>query len=132
MNEIKLFCPATIANVSCGFDVLGLCLDSTGDEMTIRKIPEKGVRISKIIGQDLPLEAEKNVAGVAVLALLKEVETTFGFEIEINKKTIISYHRSLLKNHLCVAAVKTNIPIKDVTMTNKACQIFSIPIKSNS
>ncbi|EIJ37328.1 homoserine kinase [Galbibacter orientalis DSM 19592] len=86
MNEIKLFCPATIANVSCGFDVLGLCLDSTGDEMTIRKMPEKGVRISKIIGQDLPLEAEKNVAGVAVLALLKEVETTFGFEIEINKK----------------------------------------------
>ena len=40
---------------------------------------------------------------------------------------------SLLEsNHRCVAAVKTNIPIKDVTMTNKACQIFSIPIKSNS
>lgn len=86
MNEIKLFCPATIANVSCGFDVLGLCLDSTGDEMTVRKTSEKGVRITKIIGQDLPLEAEKNVAGVAVLAMLKEVETPFGFDIEINKK----------------------------------------------
>ncbi|MCM5663449.1 homoserine kinase [Galbibacter mesophilus] len=86
MNEIKLFCPATIANVSCGFDVLGLCLDSTGDEMLVRKTKEKGVRITKITGQDLPLETEKNVAGVAVLALLKEIETEFGFEIEIIKK----------------------------------------------
>ncbi|MEL4309069.1 homoserine kinase [Joostella sp. CR20] len=86
MNEIKLFCPATIANVSCGFDVLGLCLDSTGDEMIVRKTPEKGVKITKIIGQDLPLETEKNVAGVAVLAMLKEIDSEFGFEIEINKK----------------------------------------------
>ncbi|QLE00023.1 homoserine kinase [Galbibacter sp. BG1] len=86
MNEIKLFCPATIANVSCGFDVLGLCLDSTGDEMLIRKTRQKGVKITKIIGQDLPLETEKNVAGVAVLALLKEIETEYGFEIEITKK----------------------------------------------
>ncbi|MDG3583668.1 homoserine kinase [Galbibacter pacificus] len=86
MNEIKLFCPATIANVSCGFDVLGLCLESTGDEMIIRKTSQKGVRISKITGQELPLEAQKNVAGVAVLAMLNEIESDFGFEIEIIKK----------------------------------------------
>jgi len=41
MNEIKLFCPATIANLSCGFDVLGLCLDNAGDEMIIRKSNKK-------------------------------------------------------------------------------------------
>ncbi|MCF8715758.1 homoserine kinase [Joostella atrarenae] len=86
MNEIKLFCPATIANISCGFDVLGLCLDNTGDEMLVRKTKKKGVRITKIIGQELPLETEKNVAGVAVLAMLKETETDYGFEIEITKK----------------------------------------------
>ena len=85
MNEIKLFCPATIANLSCGFDVLGLCLDTIGDEMIIRKVAEKGVRITKIIGADLPLKTEENVAGVAALALLYEVETPFGFEIEIYK-----------------------------------------------
>ena len=86
MNEIKLFCPATIANLSCGFDVLGLCLATAGDEMIIRKSDVKGVRITKIIGADLPLETEKNVAGVAALAMLEEVETEFGFEIEIYKK----------------------------------------------
>ena len=85
MNEIKLFCPATIANLSCGFDVLGLCLETAGDEMIIRKSDIKGVRITKIVGADLPLETEKNVAGVAALAMLEAIETEFGFDIEIYK-----------------------------------------------
>jgi homoserine kinase len=85
MKEIKLFCPATIANLSCGFDVLGLCLATAGDEMIVRTSSEKGVRITKIVGADLPLETEKNVAGVAALALLEAFETEMGFEIEIYK-----------------------------------------------
>lgn len=85
MNEIKIFAPGTIANLSCGFDILGLCLDTIGDEMIIRKTKQKGIRIVKIKGADLPLETEKNVAGVAALALLDEIETDFGFEIEIYK-----------------------------------------------
>jgi homoserine kinase len=85
MNEIKLFCPATIANISCGFDVLGLCLEATGDEMIIRKSNVKGIRITKIVGADLPLETSKNVAGVAGLALLEAINHEFGFDIEIYK-----------------------------------------------
>ncbi|WP_310559043.1 homoserine kinase, partial [Flavobacterium sp.] len=85
MTSIKIFCPATIANLSCGFDVLGTCLENVGDQMIIRKTNEKGIRITKIVGANLPLETEKNVAGVAALALLNEVETEFGFEIEIYK-----------------------------------------------
>lgn len=85
MNEIKIFCPATIANLSCGFDVLGLCLDNVGDEMIIKKSNVRGIRITKIVGADLPLATEKNVAGVAGLALLDAVETKFGFDIEIYK-----------------------------------------------
>lgn len=85
MNEIKIFCPATIANLSCGFDVLGLCLETTGDEMIIRKSSVKGIRITKILGADLPLATEKNVAGVAALAMLDTIESEFGFEIEIYK-----------------------------------------------
>ena len=86
MTEIKIFCPATIANLNCGFDVLGLCLEGIGDEMIIRKVAEKGIRITKITGADLPLETETNVAGVAALALLKATQSDFGFEIEIHKK----------------------------------------------
>lgn len=86
MNEIKIFCPATIANLNCGFDILGLCLDGIGDEMIFRKTSEKGIRISKITGADLPLETEKNVAGVAALAIYNAVDVDFGIEIEIHKK----------------------------------------------
>jgi len=91
MNEIKIFCPATIANLNCGFDVMGLCLEGIGDEMIIRKVAEKGIRITKITGANLPLETEKNVAGVAALAIYDAfihdfVPKAFGIEIEIHKK----------------------------------------------
>lgn len=85
MESIRIFAPATIANVSCGFDVLGLALDTVGDEMVIRKTTQKGIKITKIIGQDLPLETHKNVAGVAGLAFLSALESDNGFEIEIYK-----------------------------------------------
>ncbi|MFS4481868.1 homoserine kinase [Hyunsoonleella sp. 2307UL5-6] len=85
MNEIKIFTPATVANVSCGFDVMGFCLDNVGDEMVIRKIDKKGVFITKIEGFDLPFEAELNVAGVSALAMYKSLNIDFGFEIEIYK-----------------------------------------------
>lgn len=85
MNEIRVFCPATIANISCGFDVLGVALDNVGDEMVIRKTSQKGIRITKLTGQDLPLETHLNVAGVAGLALLSASEYHGGFDIEIYK-----------------------------------------------
>ena len=85
MNEIKLFSPATVANVSCGFDVLGFCLEAIGDEMIIRKTINKGVKITKIEGYDLPFEVDKNVAGVSAMALYEAANPECGFEIEIYK-----------------------------------------------
>ncbi|MFT7499043.1 MAG: homoserine kinase, partial [Porticoccaceae bacterium] len=85
MNEIKIFSPATVANVSCGYDVLGFCLDTIGDEMVVRKTKEKGVKITKIVGATLPFETNKNVAGVAALAILEAAKAEFGVEIEIYK-----------------------------------------------
>src|SRR5690606_7046830 len=85
MKDIKIFSPATVANVSCGFDVLGFCLDTIGDEMVVRITDKKGIQITKIEGYDLPFEAEKNVAGVSALALLEVAKPNFGFEIEIYK-----------------------------------------------
>lgn len=85
-EEIKIFCPATIANVACGFDVLGLALSKVGDEMIVRKTVNPGIVITKITGQDLPLQTHKNVAGVAGLALLAKADYQGGFEIEIHKK----------------------------------------------
>ncbi len=85
MNEVRIFCPATIANLSCGFDVMGLCLETIGDEMVIRKTSKKGIHITKIIGANLPFETMKNVAGVAAMSMISNLDLDFGFEIELYK-----------------------------------------------
>lgn len=86
MNEIKVSAPASVSNVVCGFDCLGFALNEPSDEMTVRLIGEKAVRIKHLDNYNLPAETEKNVAGVALLALLKEVGGNIGFEVEITKK----------------------------------------------
>ena len=85
MEVVKVFSPATIANLNCGFDLLGVALEGIGDEIVLRKVPHKGIRITKIEGADLPFETLKNVAGVAGMAMLKDLKLDFGFEIEIYK-----------------------------------------------
>ncbi|MDG1330369.1 MAG: homoserine kinase [Flavobacteriaceae bacterium] len=85
MNEIKIFSPATVANVACGYDVLGFCLDAVGDEMLIRKVDKKGILITKIEGFELPFKTELNVAGVSALAMYEKLQPDCGFEIEIYK-----------------------------------------------
>ncbi|VXB73566.1 Homoserine kinase [Flavobacterium sp. 9AF] len=84
--EVRVFCPATIANLNCGFDVMGLCLENIGDEMIFRKTATKGIQITNITGADLPYEASKNVAGVAALAVIENRDIDFGIAIEIHKK----------------------------------------------
>lgn len=87
MNRIKVFAPATVANLSCGFDVLGCCLDTVGDEMVLSISDQPGVRITKLEGAELPMQVEKNVAGVAVNALLNAyAQKDIGINIEIYKK----------------------------------------------
>lgn len=85
MEELKIFAPATVANLSCGFDVLGCCLENVGDEMIIRKNELNTIRITKILGQELPMETEMNVAGVSAMALLQHLKSNQGFDIEITK-----------------------------------------------
>lgn len=85
-KEIRIFSPGTVSNVSCGFDVLGYCLDEIGDEMVVRTTTQKGIKITKIEGYDLPFETQKNVAGVSALALIEDYNPDCGFEIEIYKR----------------------------------------------
>lgn len=85
MKEITVLAPATVANVVCGFDCLGFALENPFDEMTLRLTDEKTVKIINRDEFNLPTEAEKNVAGVALLAMLDETKENVGLEIEITK-----------------------------------------------
>lgn len=85
MESIKVFSPGSITNLSCGYDILGLCLENRGDEIEIYKQKSKSIVIESIDGFNLPLDIEKNVAGIAAKAMLKNIELDFGFKIRIKK-----------------------------------------------
>ncbi|HEY4881830.1 MAG TPA: homoserine kinase [Steroidobacteraceae bacterium] len=81
------FAPASVGNVAIGFDILGFSVDAIGDRVTARRTAAPGVSIKAIGGvvQDLPLEAAKNTAGRAVIALHDAQPPGFGFELTIDK-----------------------------------------------
>ncbi len=90
MNSgIKVFAPATVANVACGFDILGFALEKPGDEIIARLSDKPGLRITKISGarQKLPFDIDKNTAGFAAKKMLEYLgEERRGIELEIYKK----------------------------------------------
>jgi homoserine kinase len=86
MNTIKILAPATIANLVCGFDILGLALNHPQDEMELTLSNNPGLRIRHIDDYKLPTEPAKNVAGAALIALMEEYEDkNVGFDLTINK-----------------------------------------------
>ena len=85
LNSVLVHSPATLSNLGCGFDVLGLALAAPYDavRLTLSSVP--GVRIQHLDPYKLPTEPARNVAGVALLALLREVPEAVGFDVEITK-----------------------------------------------
>lgn len=86
MKEISVLAPAGVSNVVCGFDCLGFALDEPCDRMTVRLLSEKTVRVAHLDAYDLPTDARRNIAGVALSAMLNEIDEAIGFEVEIDKK----------------------------------------------
>ena len=85
MDSIKIFAPATVANLSCGYDAVGLALEGLGDEMLFTKTANKDLRITHIHGAELPFETNKNVASVVAKLMLDAAKADFGLDIEIWK-----------------------------------------------
>jgi len=85
--QATAFSPASIGNLGVGFDILGQSFAGAGDRATVRRIAEASVRITAIRNAPvaLPLDAEKNTAGAALIALRKALNLPFGFEIELDK-----------------------------------------------
>lgn len=85
MDEVSVRSPATVSNVVCGFDCLGFALEEPFDQMTVRKIDAREVRIINRDDYGLPTDPAKNVVGVALHALIDAAQIDHGFEIEITK-----------------------------------------------
>ena len=87
MKSVKVIAPATVANVSCGFDILGFAVDHPGDVVIMKLKDSPGVVISDIVGDDgrLPRESSKNTASVAVQAYLDSTGSKQGVDIVLHK-----------------------------------------------
>ena len=87
-RQATAFAPATVANVAVGFDLLGFALDGVGDRVTVRRTDQPGsVVVESIEGlvTELPREADRNTASVALLELVRQVRPDFGFAVALHK-----------------------------------------------
>ena len=87
-REIKIYSPATVSNIGCGFDVMGFALDEPCEEIIMRTSAEPGIKIKKITGDngEIPYDIEQNTATKALLSYIQFYPINFGLELEINKK----------------------------------------------
>ena len=89
LKEVRVFAPATVANMICGFDILGFAVDKPGDEVYMQWVEESGVRIRSIQGDDgrLPLDPDKNTVSACVKMFLSHLglEDEVGVEIDLIK-----------------------------------------------
>lgn len=87
-SAIKVIAPASLSNLACGFDILGLALDTPGDEIIGRLVETPGVHIKEITGQkkNIPTDPTQNIAAVAASALLQHLgEDGRGIELRVHK-----------------------------------------------
>ena len=88
--EARAFAPASVGNIGVGFDLLGHAIEGPRDIAIVRRIDAPEVRIAAIRGDidgvdSLPLQAERNTAGRALMALREALGLRGGFEIELHK-----------------------------------------------
>ncbi|MFT3681131.1 MAG: homoserine kinase [Ferruginibacter sp.] len=83
---VKVHAPGTVANLVCGFDILGLCLNDPNDLMEVKLLDEKKIIIHSADGYPLPSDPAQNTAGAPLIEMIEEVEGNVGFEVTIHKK----------------------------------------------
>ncbi len=84
-RSVRVAAPGTVANLVCGFDVLGLCLEAPYDEMLVKVIAEKKVIIQSADGYPLPTDPMQNTAGAPLVEMLQDLNADFGFDVLIKK-----------------------------------------------
>jgi homoserine kinase len=88
LNSIKVFAPATVANVACGFDIFGLAVDNPGDEVILTRRNDSQICIQDITGDEgkLTKDPNKNTVTVPIIKYLDSIGSNVGFDVILHKK----------------------------------------------
>ena len=87
-KSVKVFAPASVANMGAGFDVMGMALDGGGDILEMSKEDGDGLVIENESGVDLPEDIEKNVITPVVRSFMKELGQKAMIRIKVLKKIL--------------------------------------------
>ncbi len=126
-RQARAFSPASVANVAVGFDLLGYAVPDVGDTVTVRRIDAPEVRIAAIRGTaiELPLDAPRNTAGAALIALREALQLPYGFELEIDKGIPLSSGMGGSAAS-CVAALVAANALLDVPLSREQLYPFAL------
>lgn len=85
MKSCIAYAPGTVANLVCGFDILGLCLSAPADKMEVRLLDEPTIIVRSADGYPLPEDPALNTAGAPLLEMIRDLDQNIGFEVLIHK-----------------------------------------------
>lgn len=127
------FSPASIGNACVGFDLLGHTIEGPGDRVVVERLDQPEVRIHAIRGLelDLPLDAERNTAGRALIALRSALKLPYGFRIEIEKGIPLGSGMGGSAAS-CVAALVAANALLDKPLSREALYPFALDGESAS
>lgn len=108
--SVRVFAPATVANLSIGFDVLGLAIEGPGDVVVARRVPGTGVRLVEVTGDhgQLPRGPE-NTAVIAALSTMRAAGVSIGLELELHKGLPVGSGLGSSASSAAAAAFATNV-----------------------
>jgi homoserine kinase len=136
LNTASAFAPGGVGNIGVGFDLLGHSIEGVRDVVRVRRIEEPTVRILVIGGKGtgadtLPLDAERNTAGQALVALREGLGVAHGFELELEKGIPLG---SGLGGSAasCVAALVAANALLDAPLAREALYPFALDGESVS
>ena len=118
--------PGTVANLVCGFDILGLALNEPFDIMEFELTDNPGIIIQNRDNFNLPTEPERNVAGVVLLAALEKVKSNKGISVTIEKRIKPGSGLGSSAASAAGAAVGANQLLGDVFSRDEVVQLAMI------
>lgn len=122
MQKVIIKSPATVANLVCGFDILGMSLNEPYDIMQVKLLDEPKVVIHNKDAFGLPTEPERNVAGVVLLSIMERMNNDIGFEVEITKQIKPGSGLGSSAASAAGAAVAANNLLKNIFSTDDLIQ----------
>jgi len=86
-RKIRVFAPASVSNLGCGFDIFGMALERPGDEVVVRAAEGSGIVSVSVTGDGgrVPTDPARNAAALAVDGVLDRLGSAAGVAIEVRK-----------------------------------------------